>query len=54
MKGKCFDVNPKVVVRTYSFYGNIDEFALCELHCNDPDFSNFISEIPINQEVIQN
>ena len=52
MKGRCFDDNPKVVIRTYNFYGKIDEFTLCKQHCEDPDFSNFISEIPINQEKV--
>ena len=49
MKGKCFDDNPKIAIRTYDFYGKIDEFALCEQHCNDPDFSGYVSETKLEQ-----
>ena len=58
MKGRCFDKNVKVTLRKYEYDNSTDEFLLCKKHCNDPDFSNFISETPINQtsnsEVLQN
>lgn len=44
MKRKCFDKNPKIVNRVYNWDGKLVQFFLCESHCKDPDFSNFISE----------
>ena len=40
----CADNNPKIVKRVYDWDGKLIQFSLCENHCNDPDFSNFISE----------
>ena len=49
----CTDKYPKIVMRVFA-WGNKQLFIkLCEQHCNDPDFSNFVSETPINQEMIQ-
>ncbi len=43
----CADDNPKIVLRRYNWDGEIVEFSLCKEHCQDSDFSNFISETPI-------
>ena len=40
----CADDNPKIVLRRYNWDGEIVEFSLCKEHCQDSDFSNFISE----------
>jgi len=40
----CADDNHKIVLRKYDWDGKIVEFLLCEEHCKDPDFSNFILE----------
>lgn len=49
----CIDKHPKVVIRTFTWDERQLRIKLCKQHCKDPDFSNFISEIPINQEAIQ-
>lgn len=40
----CFDDNPKIVKRTYDWNGKLIQFKLCNLHLQDSDFTDFISE----------
>jgi hypothetical protein len=43
----CIDDNPKIVRRTYNWDGKEIKIDLCEDHQKDPDFSSFISEVPL-------
>jgi len=40
----CADDNPKIIKRFYDWDGKQIEISLCIKHCQDPDFSHFISE----------
>ena len=41
---KCADDNPKTVKRIYDWDGKCIEISLCKQHCQDPDFSHYVSE----------
>ena len=40
----CLDENPKIIQRTYDWNGKTVQFKLCRDHCQDPDFSDYVSE----------
>lgn len=44
MKRCCIDENPKTVTRVYNWDGKEVRIDLCEEHCSDPDFANFVAE----------
>ena len=53
MKRRCNDNLPKIVKRIYLWDGKQVEISLCKQHQQDPDFSGYVSEIPILKEILQ-
>lgn len=49
---QCDDPNPKIVKRIYQWDSKQIEISLCKQHLQDPDFSGFISETKIFNEVL--
>lgn len=49
---QCNDDNPKIVLRKYDWDGKYIEISLCRQHLQDPDFSGFVSETKIINEVL--